>query len=71
LFLRGRSRRWTVLELVERFKSLGVCASRASVTAALVELDDPAKGLGTGPHLERRVLLNQKTPLVDSGRVPS
>ena len=25
----GESRRWTVLELVERFKSLGVCASRA------------------------------------------
>jgi hypothetical protein len=34
----GESRRWTVLELVERFKSLGVCASRAGVTAALVEL---------------------------------
>jgi chromosome segregation and condensation protein ScpB len=34
----GQSRRWTVLELVERFKSLGVCASRASVTAALAEL---------------------------------
>jgi hypothetical protein len=35
----GESRRWTVLELVERFKSLGVCASRAGVTAALVEVD--------------------------------
>ena len=34
----GESRRWTVLELVERFKNLGVCASRASVTAALAEL---------------------------------
>jgi hypothetical protein len=34
----GESRRWTVLELVERFKSLGICASRASVTAALAEL---------------------------------
>ena len=34
----GESRRWTVGELVERFKKLGVCASRASVTAALVEL---------------------------------
>jgi chromosome segregation and condensation protein ScpB len=34
----GESRRWTVGELVERFKNLGVCASRASVTAALVEL---------------------------------
>src|SRR5277367_2426854 len=32
------SRRWTVLELVERFKNLGICASRASVTAALFEL---------------------------------
>jgi chromosome segregation and condensation protein ScpB len=32
------SRRWTVLELVERLKNLGVCASRASVTAALAEL---------------------------------
>src|SRR5258705_3455441 len=29
---------WTVGELVERFKNLGVCASRASVTAALAEL---------------------------------
>jgi hypothetical protein len=34
----GKSRRWTVAELVERFKNLGVCASRASVTAALAEL---------------------------------
>ena len=34
----GESRRWTVSELVERFKNLGVCASRASVTAALAEL---------------------------------
>jgi chromosome segregation and condensation protein ScpB len=38
--LSGReSRRWTVLELVERFKNLGVCASRANVTAALAELE--------------------------------
>ena len=37
--LSGReSRRWTVLELVERLKSLGVRASRAGVTAALAEL---------------------------------
>jgi hypothetical protein len=37
--LSGReSRRWTVGELVERLKNLGVCASRASVTAALAEL---------------------------------
>jgi chromosome segregation and condensation protein ScpB len=34
----GESRRWTVAELVERFKNLGICASRASVTAALAEL---------------------------------
>src|SRR5277367_3214908 len=34
----GESRRWTIAELVERFKNLGVCASRASVTAALFEL---------------------------------
>ena len=37
--LSGReSRRWTVLELVERQKNLGVSASRAGVTAALAEL---------------------------------
>ena len=37
--LSGReSRRWTVLELVERLKNLGVRASRASVTAAFAEL---------------------------------
>jgi chromosome segregation and condensation protein ScpB len=34
----GESRRWTVSELVERFKNLGLCASRGSVTAALAEL---------------------------------
>jgi chromosome segregation and condensation protein ScpB len=34
----GESRSWTVLELVERFKNLGLCATRASVTAALAEL---------------------------------
>ena len=37
--LSGReSRRWTIAELVERLKNLGVCVSRASVTAALAEL---------------------------------
>jgi hypothetical protein len=35
----GESRRWTGSELVERFKNLGICASRASVTAALAELE--------------------------------
>ena len=34
----GESRSWTVGELVERFKNLGVCATRASVTSALAEL---------------------------------
>jgi hypothetical protein len=34
----GESRCWTIAELVERFKNLGVCATRASVTAALAEL---------------------------------
>jgi hypothetical protein len=37
--LRGESRRWTVGELLERFKNLGICASRAGVTAALTELE--------------------------------
>jgi chromosome segregation and condensation protein ScpB len=37
-FCGGEARRWTVGELVERFKNLGVCASRANVTAALAEL---------------------------------
>jgi chromosome segregation and condensation protein ScpB len=32
------SRCWTIAELVERFKNLGVCATRASVTAALAEV---------------------------------
>ena len=37
--LYGREfRRWTIAELVERLKNLGVCASRAGVTAALSEL---------------------------------
>jgi chromosome segregation and condensation protein ScpB len=35
----GESRRWTISELVERFKKLGISASRASVTAALAELE--------------------------------
>jgi chromosome segregation and condensation protein ScpB len=34
----GESRRWTVLELVERFKNLGIVATRASVTSALADL---------------------------------
>jgi hypothetical protein len=35
----GESRRWTVGELLERFRALGICASRAGVTAALSELE--------------------------------
>jgi hypothetical protein len=35
----GESRRWTIGELVERFKDLGIAASRAGVTAALAELE--------------------------------
>ncbi len=34
----GESRSWTIAELVERFRNLGLCATRASVTAALAEL---------------------------------
>jgi hypothetical protein len=34
----GESRCWTIAELVERFKNLGVCASRAGVTTALADL---------------------------------
>ena len=34
----GESRSWTIGELVERFRNLGVCATRAGVTAALAEL---------------------------------
>jgi hypothetical protein len=35
----GESRRWTILELVERFKALGICASRAGVTDLELELE--------------------------------
>ena len=39
LSVSGREcRRWTIAELVERLKNLGVRASRAGVTAALAEL---------------------------------
>jgi hypothetical protein len=33
------SRRWTLSELVERLKGLGICASKLSVTAALADLE--------------------------------
>jgi hypothetical protein len=35
----GESRRWTVGELVERLKNLGICATKGGVTAALAELE--------------------------------
>jgi chromosome segregation and condensation protein ScpB len=35
----GESRRWTISELVERFKSLGISASAGAVTRALAELE--------------------------------
>jgi chromosome segregation and condensation protein ScpB len=38
-FAGTESRRWTVGELVERFKNLGISASRAGVTAALADLE--------------------------------
>ena len=43
------SRRWTVSELVERFKNLGIRASRASVTAALAELEVELELSGWAP----------------------
>jgi hypothetical protein len=35
----GESRRWTLSELVGRLKNLGICATKARVTAALAELE--------------------------------
>jgi chromosome segregation and condensation protein ScpB len=67
--LSGReSRRWTVLELVERFKNLGVCASRASVTTALADLALELELSGWAPWrlLERGAewILEPKSELV-------
>ena len=67
--LSGReSRRWTIAELVERFKNLGVCASRASVTAALAELALELEISGWAPWrlLERGTewILEPKSELV-------
>jgi chromosome segregation and condensation protein ScpB len=65
----GESRRWTVAELVERFKNLGVCASRASVTAALAELGLELELSGWAPWrlLERGTewILAPKSELLD------
>ena len=47
--LSGReSRRWTVLELVERFKNLGVCASRAERDGGARRTGARAGTLGLG-----------------------
>ena len=45
----SESRRWTVGELVERFKNLGVCASKAAVTAALADLEVELQLAGWAP----------------------
>jgi hypothetical protein len=64
----GESRRWTIAELVERFKKLGVCASRANVTAALAELGLELELSGWAPWrlLERgnEWILEPKTELL-------
>src|ERR1700726_1031295 len=68
-FCGGESRRWTVGELVERFKNLGICASRASVTAALAELGLELELSGWAPWrlLERGTewILAPKSELVE------
>jgi hypothetical protein len=54
----GESRRWTVCELVERLKNLGVCASRASVTAAYFSPEVAENGLrrrGRGQSGDRQL----------------
>ena len=65
----GESRRWTVSELVERLKNLGVCASRASVTAALAELELELELSGWAPWrlLERgsEWILEPKSELLE------
>jgi hypothetical protein len=65
----GESRRWTIAELVERFKNLGICASRASVTAALAELGLELELSGWAPWrlLERGTewILAPKSELVE------
>ena len=65
----GESRRWTIAELLERFKNLGICASRASVTAALAELGLELELSGWAPWrlLERGTewILAPKSELVE------
>ena len=64
----GESRRWTIAELLERFKNLGICASRASVTAALAELGLELELSGWAPWrlLERGTewILEPKSDLI-------
>ena len=65
----GESRSWTVGELVERFKNLGVCATRASVTASLAEL-------GLELELSRRgacsqLSISRRLPIVVAQNVSS
>jgi chromosome segregation and condensation protein ScpB len=65
----GESHRWTIGELIERFKNLGVCASRASVTAALAELELELELSGWAPWrlLERGTewILTPKSKLLE------
>src|SRR5258708_38713935 len=64
----GDPRRWTIAELLERFKNLGICASRASVTAALAEVGLELELSGWAPWrlLERGTewILEPKSELV-------
>ena len=81
----GESRRWSVLELVERFKSLGVCASRASVIGSGAcsneepewilepksELSALLSGVRQLPLKEAKILSEEhKTVLAGRHRVP-
>jgi hypothetical protein len=65
----AESRRWTVSELVERLKNLGICASRAGVTAALAELELELELSGWAPWrlLERgsEWILEPKSELLE------
>jgi hypothetical protein len=57
---RRESRRWTVAELVERLKNLGVCASRASVTAALAKQSAFWLVYASGQHCLANTLRSKK-----------
>jgi hypothetical protein len=47
------SRRWTVSELVERLRGLGICATKAGVTAVLAELELELAGWAPWQQVER------------------